>query len=139
MGRPPPAFFIVNVRLKSPLAVLTIVCIAELMAMSLWFSGTVGAPFLARPWPDPSNAVSSLTLAVQLGFVVGAIVISLFNLNDHFSAARVIAISAWLGAAANYGSFIHHDSPAAALSMRFIVGACLAGVYPSGMNVLARW
>lgn len=112
------------------------------MAMSLWFSGTVVAPFLARPWPntpDLSNAVSSLTLAVQLGFVVGAILIALFNLNDHFSAVQVIAFSAWLGALANYGSFIHHDSPAAALSMRFMVGASLAGVYPSGMKLLAGW
>jgi MFS family permease len=109
------------------------------MAMSLWFSGTVVAPFLARPWPDPSHAVSSLTLAVQLGFVVGALFISIFNLNDHFSAPRVIAASAWIGAAANYGSFIHHDSAAAALALRFIVGAALAGVYPSGMKLLAGW
>jgi MFS family permease len=109
------------------------------MAMSLWFSGTVVAPFLARPWPDASNAVSSLTLAVQLGFVAGAIFIAVFNLNDHFSAAQVITWSAWLAAAANYGSFIHHDSPAAALTLRFIVGAALAGVYPSGMKLLASW
>jgi MFS family permease len=109
------------------------------MAMSLWFSGTVVAPFLARPWPDASNAVSSLTLAVQLGFVAGALLIAIFNLNDHFSAAQVITGSAWLAAAANYGSFIHHDSPAAALTLRFIVGAALAGVYPSGMKLLASW
>jgi MFS family permease len=126
-------------RTNSPRAVLTIVCIAELMAMSLWFSGTVVAPFLANPWPNPSNAVSSLTLAVQLGFVAGAIFIAVFNLNDHFSAAQVITWSAWLAAAANYGSFIHHDSPAMALALRFVVGAALAGVYPSGMKLLASW
>jgi MFS family permease len=126
-------------RLKSPAAVLTIVCLAELMAMSLWFSGTVVAPFLARAWPEPSNAVSSLTLAVQLGFVAGAVFIAIFNLNDHFSAAQVITWSAWLAAAANYGSFMHHDSPAMALTFRFIVGAALAGVYPSGMKLLASW
>jgi MFS family permease len=109
------------------------------MAMSLWFSGTVVAPFLARPWPDASNAVSSLTLAVQLGFVAGAIFVAVLNLNDHFSAAQVITFSAWLAALANYGSFIHHDSPTAALTLRFIVGASLAGVYPSGMKLLASW
>ncbi len=126
-------------RLKSPRAVLAVVCIAELMAMSLWFAGTVVAPFLARPWPDSSNAVSSLTLAVQLGFVAGAIFIAIFNLNDHFSAAQVIVGSAWLAAFANYASFIHHDSPAMALTSRFVVGAALAGVYPSGMKLLASW
>ena len=126
-------------RLKSSAAVLTVVCIAELMAMSLWFSGTVVAPFLARPWPDPSNAVSSLTLAVQLGFVAGALFIAVFNLNDHFSAAQVITFSAWLAALANYGSFIHHDSPVAALTLRFVVGGALAGAYPSGMKLLASW
>ena len=126
-------------RVRSSRAVLTVVCIAELMAMSLWFSGTVVAPFLARPWPAASNAVSSLTLAVQLGFVAGAIFIAVFNLNDHFSAARVITGSAWLAAVANYASFIHHDSPPMALTSRFVVGAALAGVYPSGMKLLASW
>lgn len=126
-------------RLKSRKAVLAVVCIAELMAMSLWFSGTVVAPFLARPWPDASNAVASLTLAVQLGFVAGAVLIAVFNLNDHFSAAQVIVASAWFAAAANYGSFVHHDSRAMTLTLRFVVGAALAGVYPSGMKLLASW
>jgi MFS family permease len=126
-------------KIKSAKAVLLIVCIAELLAMSLWFSGSVVAPFLAKHWADPAGAVSSLTLAVQLGFVAGALLISIFNLNDHFSASRVIAFSAWLGAVANYGSFIHHDSPAFALTLRFLVGASLAGVYPSGMKLLSGW
>jgi MFS family permease len=126
-------------RARSPQAVLGIVCLAELMAMSLWFSGTVVAPFLARSWPDPSNAVSSLTLAVQLGFVAGALFISILNLNDHFSPVAVIACSAWIGAIANYGSFVHQDSPSLALTFRFLVGAALAGVYPSGMKLLSGW
>lgn len=107
--------------------------------MSLWFSGTVVAPFLARNWADPVSAVSWLTLAVQLGFVAGALLIAILNLNDHFAASRVIASCAWLGAIANYGSFVHHDSPTLTLILRFLVGASLAGVYPSGMKVLSGW
>src|SRR5437879_13884600 len=77
---------------------LIILSIAELLAMSLWFAGTAVLPQLSLIWHTGIGVSAWLTLAVQLGFVAGALLLATFNVADVFHAPRVVAISAVAGA-----------------------------------------
>ncbi len=115
-------------------------CVAELFAMSLWFTGTTALPQLARIWHVPLAQAATLTTAVQFGFVVGALAIAITNLADVCNAARVFAVSALLAAAANAAfALLAAEHRNAAIALRFVTGAALAGVYPVGMKILASW
>ncbi len=52
---------------------LILLSVAELLAMSLWFSATAVALALADHWQVTSAQAAWLTMAVQLGFVAGAV------------------------------------------------------------------
>jgi MFS family permease len=118
---------------------LTLLAIAELLAMSLWFSGSAVVPALTREWQLSANAANWLTLSVQLGFVVGTLLSALLNLPDIISPRHLFTLTACLGAIANaaFGWFAHDASQGIAL--RFLTGMCLAGVYPPAMKILATW
>ena len=112
---------------------------AELLAMSLWFSGSAVAPALRAEWGLSESGGVWLTLAVQLGFVAGTLASALGNLPDVFSTRRLFAASALLGAIANAGVAIAARGPASGLTLRFLTGFFLAGVYPPGMKIMASW
>ncbi len=108
--------------------------------MSLWFAGTAVLPQLARVWGAGIGVTSWLTLAVQLGFVTGALLSAIFNLADVFHAPRLVVISMIAAAAANFGfALTATDSIPAAIFFRFLTGMFLAGVYPPAMKILAGW
>src|SRR5437588_2210837 len=112
---------------------------AELLAMSLWFSASAVAPALRAEWQLSESQTSWLTLAVQLGFVAGTLLSALSNLPDIISTRRLFAVAAIAGASVNacFGLFAH--SFGFGVTMRFLTGMCLAGVYPPGMKVMATW
>jgi len=58
---------------RSARRVLLLLSIAELLAMSLWFTGTAVLPQLTLQWGSGIAVTSWLTIAVQLGFVAGAL------------------------------------------------------------------
>src|SRR3954466_7960429 len=119
---------------------LFILSISELLAMSLWFAGTAVLPQLTAIWKTSLAVSSWLTLSVQLGFVAGALLLAIFNVADVFSASRLIAISAAIAAVLNLlFAVVAREHMYAAISLRFLTGAALAGVYPPGMKVLAGW
>src|SRR3954464_3301568 len=109
--------------------------------MSLWFTGTAVLPQLSLLWASGIPVTSWLTIAVQLGFVAGALVISIFNLSDIFRPTRVFTVCALLAAADNaafvYVAERHAIGPA--IFLRMLTGAFLAGTYPTGMKILAGW
>ncbi len=126
--------------LTSRRRVLWLVAIAELLAMSLWFSGTAVLPQLARLWHADFCVTAWLTMAVQLGFVAGALLSAIFNLPDVFSATRVFVFSCLLAAIANaLFALVAGHSAVLALLFRFLTGLLLAGVYPVGMKILTGW
>ena len=107
--------------------------------MSLWFSGSAVAPALRAEWGLSESGGAWLTLAVQLGFVIGTLVSALGNLPDVLSARRLFAASALLGAIANAGVAFAARGPASGMALRFATGFFLAGVYPPGMKIMASW
>ncbi|MCX5762411.1 MAG: MFS transporter [Gemmatimonadetes bacterium] len=117
---------------------LALLAVAELLGMSLWFTGSAVGPILQLRWQLTGEQVGWLTTMVQLGFVAGTAVSAVLNLADIVPARRLFAASAtlgavgsaWLAFAPSYGS---------GLASRFAAGFFLAGVYPPAMKMAATW
>ncbi len=118
---------------------LLLLAVAELLAMTLWFSASAVGPELAAAWELTSAETTWLTSAVQLGFVVGALGSAALTLSDTIRPRRLFAASALLGAAATALIAGAVDSFWPALVLRFLTGVALAGVYPPGMKIMAGW
>ncbi|RME62336.1 MAG: MFS transporter, partial [Caldilineae bacterium] len=118
---------------------LWMLAIAELLAMSLWFSASAVTPQLSAAWHLTSAQQSWMTMSVQIGFVVGALLSAFLNIADRVPAQKLFAGSALVGAAANAAIPLFVHSPGPALILRFFTGVTLAGVYPPGMKLMATW
>ena len=118
---------------------LGLLAFAELLAMGLWFSASAVVPQLAREWRLGSGQQSWLTMSVQLGFVVGALVSAALNLADRVAPPRLVAASAVLGALFNAAIPLLGIGFAPTLALRFLTGVTMAGVYPPGMKLVATW
>lgn len=117
---------------------LALLAMAELLGMSLWFSGSAVAPILQARWLLSGEQVGWLTTMVQIGFVAGTAVSAVLNLADIVPAKRLFAASALLGAAGNAWLAIASGFGPALVS-RFAAGFFLAGVYPPAMKMAATW
>jgi MFS family permease len=126
---------------------LALLAAIELLAMALWFSASAAAGSLKTAWSLSGTAQAWLTISVQLGFVAGALASAFLNLSERIAAPRMLAVSALLGALANGAIplFISDDLGrtscgfALLIALRMITGVMLAGVYPTGMKLLATW
>jgi MFS family permease len=118
---------------------LVYLSIAELFALSLWFSATAVLPALSSEWQLSDSGRAGLTVAVQVGFIIGTLLSALGNLPDIYSPRVLMAISAAAGAVANGALALWVDNLATALILRVITGICMAGAYPPAMKIMATW
>ncbi|MGG5888289.1 MFS transporter [Falsiroseomonas sp. HC035] len=119
---------------------LALVTVAQVLALSIWFSGTAAGPgMLAEAGGIGAGFQALLTSAVQAGFVCGTLVSAALALPDRYDPRRVFAASALLGASANALILALPVGGEAAVAARFVTGAALAGVYPVGMKLAAGW
>ena len=118
---------------------LTLLSLAELLALSLWFSASAVLPALTREWGLTAGGAAGLTIAVQAGFIAGTLLSALTNLPDVFSARAVMKIGIVLGAATNAALALWVSSLGPALMLRFATGVCLAGAYPPAMKIMSTW
>lgn len=118
---------------------LALLSLAELLGMSLWFSAAAVLPSLGVEWNLSDSSIGWLTIAVQLGFVCGTLISAFLNLPDVISVRYLFAISAFAGALTNaaFGAYAH--SVQTGITLRFLTGMFLAGVYPPGMKIMATW
>ena len=114
------------------------VSITLVLALSAWFSATAVIPQLRTEWSLSSGVASLLTIAVQIGFVLGAIASSFVNLSDILPPARVIAMSSFGVALAN-GALYLVDSSTPAITLRILTGFFYAGVYPPAFKLMSTW
>jgi MFS family permease len=118
---------------------LTVLAVAELLALTLWFSASAVIPQLTTVWNLSSAQQSWMTMSVQLGFVVGALFSAFLNIADRISNRYLIAVSASVGALMNGAVPLLDAGPDLTMALRFGTGFMLAGVYPPGMKLVATW
>jgi MFS family permease len=116
-----------------------VIALAQVGAMSTWFSAAAVSPSLSREWHLGPSQLALLTVAVQLGFVAGGLAVAVSGLADLVPPRRVFAVAALLAAAANAALVLAAGSLALAVTLRFVLGVSLAGVYPIGMKMMTEW
>ena len=114
------------------------ICLAELGALSLWFSATAVIPALHTSWMSTA-ARAWLSMAVTVGFVVGTVTSAVLTLADYVGARRLFVLSAVGGAVVNAALLLGIDSLPVVLTCRFLTGLAMAGTYPPGMKLAASW
>ena len=118
---------------------LLFLSLAELGALSLWFSAAAVLPALSREWHLGDGGRAGLTIAVQAGFILGTLGSALGNLPDVLSPRILMLWSAVAGAALNGALALWVESLTPALVLRFATGLCMAGAYPPAMKIVATW
>ncbi len=117
---------------------LIFISLALAFAISTWFSASAVVPQLRAEWSLSPSAAAWLTIAVQLGFVVGAVLSSLFNLSDLVST-RYIIMAGSLGTAAANALLLVAGGPLLGIPLRFLTGFFVAAVYPPGFKLVSTW
>lgn len=118
--------------------VLAFLALALVLAMSTWFSASAVIPQLSEAWELSPNAAAWLTIAVQLGFVAGAVLSSLLNIADIIAPRHVIMGGA-IGAAIVNFLLLFAGGTEAGIPLRFATGFFLAGVYPPAFKLISTW
>jgi len=118
---------------------VALIALAQVAAMGLWFSASAVIPALVAEFHLSSFMQAALTSSVQAGFVAGCLVSAGFGIADRADARLLFAIAAVTGAVANALLLVVDASSWVAPALRFVTGACMAGVYPIGMKLASTW
>lgn len=113
--------------------------VAQMLALSLWFSGTAVVPALRAAAGLDDVQAAAFTSAVQIGFVAGTLASAVLGLADRFDPRRFFIASALTAGGANAALLLADPGGAAVLALRFATGVCMAGIYPVGMKIAATW
>jgi hypothetical protein len=124
------------VRCLGPVATISI---AQLLGTSLWFSANSAAADLMQAWHATAADIGWLTGAVQIGFILGTLTLSLSGCADRFRASSIFVASAIAGAVFNASFAWLSTGMVSAVIFRFLVGISLAGIYPLGMKLIVGW
>ncbi len=125
--------------MNSKAASLTLLAGCQIATMALWFSATAVVPSLEAEFSIGAAQASLLTSSVQFGFVFGTISSAVLGLADRVDPRRFFMFSALLATAANTAILAVDPAANAIIVLRFVTGACMAGVYPLGMKMAATW
>lgn len=87
---------------------------------------------------EPS-ALGHLTSGVQFGFILGTLIFAILTIADRFSPSKVFLTCAILGSIFNIGVIWEGNTFVSILSLRFVTGFFLAGIYPVGMKIAADY
>ncbi|MEP7300403.1 MAG: MFS transporter [Caldimonas sp.] len=118
---------------------IAVLCVAEVLAMSTWFSANSVMGVWKQEFALSDAWAAALTSSVSVGFVLGALVLSLTGTADRVDGRRIFAISAVVCAIANLASLAVPADNGGSLLLRVIVGASAAGIYPIGMRLASTW
>jgi predicted MFS family arabinose efflux permease len=118
---------------------LALLACGLVLVLSVWFAGTVAVPGLIAAGAVTPGGAAWLTAMVQLGFVAGTLISALLSLADRRDPRRLFLVCAMVAAAASLAQTLVAPAGGAALILRFVAGAAMAGVYPVGMKLAASW
>ncbi len=118
---------------------IAVIALCQVAVMALWFSATAIIPALKAQGALDAATASLFTSAVQLGFVMGTVVSAALGLADRLDPRRFFMWSALIAAAANAAILLLDPASSPAIALRFVTGACMAGIYPVGMKLATTW
>jgi MFS family permease len=123
---------------RTALRALGVLAGALVLSMTTWFSATAVVPQLRDEWGLGNTAAAWLTIAVQVGFVAGALLGSALSVGDVFPP-RAVILAGCLGAAAANAVLLVADGAALGIAARVATGFFLAAVYPPALKLASTW
>lgn len=117
---------------------LVLLAVTLVLSMTTWFSASAVVPQLRGEWSLSATAAAWLTIAVQVGFVCGALVSSFLNLSDVVSPRHVI-LGGSIGAATVNGLLEVAGGGAIGIPLRLATGFFLAGIYAPALKLMSTW
>ena len=118
---------------------VSLLIVAEIAAMSLWFVSAAILGDMAREANLSTGTQAAMSAAVQAGFVVGAILSAILGLADRFEPRYVLSVFAFLAAISNALLLVVPPGSGQSILLRGLTGTFLAGVYPVGMKIAVGW
>ncbi len=125
--------------MKHSKLILPVIVISQFCCTSLWFAGNGVINDLVINFDLEASALGHLTSAVQFGFIIGTLIFAILTIADRFSPSKVFFISAILGSLFNIWVIWEANNLISLLSLRFLTGFFLAGIYPVGMKIAADY
>lgn len=119
--------------------ILPVIIISQFCCTSLWFASNGIITDLVINYNLQESALGHLTSAVQIGFIFGTLSFAIFTIADRFSPSKVFFICSGIGALFNLGIIVESNTLTSLLSLRFLTGFFLAGIYPIGMKIAADY
>lgn len=116
-----------------------LIVLAQWLGTSLWFSPNSAADDLMLAWQIGSAQFAWLIAATQAGFIAGTLWLAWSGWADRYSTSRLFAMACIAGAVVNAGFSGSWTDFNSGLVFRFVVGLCLAGIYPLGMKMIVGW
>ena len=114
---------------------LPIIVFSQFAGTSLWFAGNA---IINDIQPAQSGGFANITSIVQFGFIAGTLIFSLLTIADRFSASAVFFFSSLIAATSNFMLTWLAKDIYWLMTLRFITGFFLAGIYPVGMKIAAE-
>jgi len=118
---------------------LAVIGIGTLLSFAPWFSASAVAPLLKAEWHTTGLQLPMLTVAVQLGFAVAALLLAVSAAPDVIPGPVLFFGGAIVAAAGNLGFALLATDATSALVFRALTGAGIAAVYPVAVKLIAGW
>src|SRR5690348_1049918 len=112
---------------QPPKLLLPIIVFSQFAGTSLWFAGNA---IINDIQPASSSGFANITSIVQFGFIAGTLIFSVLTIADRFSASRVFFFSSLVASTANLVLVWLAKDVSWLMSLRFVTGFFLAGIYP---------
>jgi MFS family permease len=117
--------------------VLPVIVLSQLSCTSLWFAVNAIMPSIGKEFALDTDYLAHLSSAVQLGFISGTLIFAVSGLADRFSPSKIFFYAALLAAIANAAILLPGIRVGGLLTLRWMTGFFLAGIYPIGMKIAA--
>ena len=119
--------------------ILPVITITTFAGTSLWFAGNAVVRDLQKAWVLGDSIVAYITSSVQVGFIVGTAIFAVTGIADQYPPGRVFCICCLIGAFFNASIYLFAFGLSQLLFLRFLIGFCLAGIYPLSLKIARGW
>ena len=119
--------------------ILPVITACTFAGTSLWFAGNAVVRDIQKAWVLGDNLVAYITSSVQIGFIVGTAVVAVTGIVDKYPPGRVFCVCCLIGAFFNASIYLFAFGLSQLLLLRFLIGFCLAGIYPVALKIAKGW
>ncbi len=127
-----------NDDVRARMLALAKLSVAVVLTLTTWFSATAVMPQLKEHWHVTANESVWLAIAVQLGFIIGAMLSAVTSLSDLLAPRVLMAGAAAAVGIVNILLLVAQDAEQAVI-LRVLTGVLLAGVYPPSLKFISTW